>query len=418
MKKTYQFNYGKEQICLEIEESRVVDVVRPRQIKAVDDPDAEFQRALREPIGSPGLSSIVRKGEKVAVIASNFTRPSPNRMVAHLVEEIENAGVKSSDISIVFAGGLHRLMTVDEERRIIGEDIHERYRVIQHDPRDSQSHINLGKTSFGTPIEVNRFVYSCDRIVCSGFIEPSYLAGFTGGRKSILPGLASERAITINHRRLLEPGTRIGRLEGNTLHQDMEEFAERVGIDFILNQVVNDQDEMVMAVAGDFKKAHRVGVEKSREIYEIQLPREVDIVITNPGGYPYDVDLVQAKKAIIPAQEVVREGGVIILIAQCCEGWGAEKPFRDWIKRLSPQEIYQKIKTDFVVGGHGAYLSVRPIIEKKAHLIYVTSLFEDFENTFIRATNNIEEAMEIAESIVGRDSRVCLLHGARRLIPK
>jgi nickel-dependent lactate racemase len=256
-------------------------------------------------------------------------------------------------------------------------------------------------------------------VIGTGFIEPSYLSGFSGGRKLLVPGISHFRSIDLNHYLLLEQGSRIGVLDGNPLNEDLEEAARKLPFHWITYAIGGADDQVAEVISGDPFEAHRQGCEKSREIYTCQkVPAE--IVISSPGGYPYDCDLVQGKKGIIPAMETVTPRGAIIILAECEEGWGAEDTFREWLTEFSPEEVMKRVrdKSLFSLGAHGAYLFAKALIEKKARVIMVTNpeLAKDLRETFVEAVTSIDEGLAKAENYTDQNAKITVLRKARRLI--
>jgi nickel-dependent lactate racemase len=309
-------------------------------------------------------------------------------------------------------------MTQKEIRNHLGDALVDHYPVLEHDPFDESSHKEVGRTSRGVPIRVNKALFEHDVVIGTGIIEPSYLCGFSGGRKILMPGISHFKSIDLNHYLLLE-GAKAGILDGNPLSEDSEEAARRLPFHWITYAVVGAEDQVAHVISGDPFQAHRVACEKSREIYLCHgMPAE--IVVSSPGGYPYDCDLVQTKKAIIPAMEVVKSNGAIILLGQCQEGWGAEETFREWLTGFSPEEVMERVKDKehFSLGAHGAYLFAKPLIEKGARVIVVTNpeMAKDLKQTYVEAVTTFNEALETAERHTGKKSGITILKKARRLI--
>jgi nickel-dependent lactate racemase len=266
---------------------------------------------------------------------------------------------------------------------------------------------------------VNRTIFENDVVIGTGIIEPSYLCGFSGGRKLLMPGIAHFRSIDLNHYLLLEEGSKPGVLDGNPLSEDAEEAARKLPFHWITYAVVGADDQVVHIVSGDPFEAHRAGCLESGTIYACKkVP--ADIVISSPGGYPYDCDLVQGKKAIIPAVETLKPKGAVVILAECEEGWGAESTFREWLKAFSPVEVLKRVrdKSLFSLGAHGAYLFARPLVEKQARVILVTNsdLARDLKGTFLEAATSLNEGLAKAEKYTGQDAKITVLKKARRLI--
>ena len=397
-------------------EPRLKGIVRPRRVRPVSDIREAVARSLREPIGAEPLREVLRRASTALVLTVDATRPSPKALLEPIFNICDEEHVQAA---ICIAIGRHRQMREEELAAHLGKEICRRYRVIQHDPFDDEAHVDLGETRRGTPIRVNRIVFEADAVLGVGIIEPSYLCGFSGGRKLIMPGIAHHRAIDANHYHLLEPGAKIGVLDGNPVSEDALEVARKVPFHWITYAVVGPDDAVVNVVSGDPYEAHRWGCERSREIYAVQAPK-ADIIIASPGGPPYDCDLVQTKKAIVPAREMVTPGGAILIVGACPEGWGAEKTFSEWMTGMSPQEVAEKVRDRslFGLGAHGAYLLARPIVEKGVRVIFVTSrkMAKALSESFVDATDSPEEALSWAERHVGKQSTIAAVECGRRLI--
>jgi len=321
--------------------------------------------------------------------------------------------------TVCIAIGRHRKMTDDEIRAHLTEAVWQRARVIQHDPFDDAAHQDFGTTERGTPIRLNRAVLEHDVLMGVGIVEPSYLAGFSGGRKLLLPGVAHHTTIDANHYLLLDPETKIGRLAGNPLSEDATEASRKVPFHWITYAVVGPSDGPFEIVSGDPYVAHEAACERSAEIYRVPRQR-ADIVVSSAGGFPYDMDLVQTKKAIVPATECVNPGGAIILVGESIEGWGAESTFADWVRNYRPHEIVDRVRdrAQFCLGAHGANILAKPVVHSNAEVILVTNngLCKELAGTFIRPAETLEEAMGMAEDRCGHDASVLVLKNARRLI--
>ena len=314
--------------------------------------EAEVRRALMEPIVSARLSEIVKSGEKVVIVTSDITRPMPSKTVLPpVMEELLRAGARYEDITVVFALGSHRKHTEEEMRYLVGDDIYEKVRCVDSDVDRCRM---LGTTSMGTPVEIFEEVADADRVICLGNIEYHYFAGYSGGAKAIMPGVSTRAAIQANHSAMVREGAMAGALDDNPVRQDIDEVVKFVPIDFIVNVVLDEKKTIIKAVAGHYLHAHREGCRFLDRLYKVRIPEKADIVITTPGGFPKDINLNQAQKALDNAKHAVRDNGVIILLASCSEGYG-EKVFERWINTSdSPDSLIERIRTNFELGGHKA----------------------------------------------------------------
>jgi len=404
--------YGRAKLKIEVPEERLLGIVEPRRMQGTPDPAAEVARSLSEPIGTEVLTSIAGPGDKVVITAEDHTRPAPSwLMVPPILDELARAGVRDEDITVLFACGTHRAVRPEEAERLLGPEVLKRVRVLSHDCR-SPDHVFLGETSFGNKVEVDKVFAEADVRVLTGDIDLHYYAGYGGGRKSVLPGVSSLSTIRFNHAMLLHPRARMGVLEGNPVHEDMMEAAELADVDFILNVVMNAENQVVRAFAGDLKDAFFRGVELVDQIYKVPVEGKADIVVVSPGGHPHDIDLYQAYKGIHMALEVVEEGGVILALAECPEGHG-HKVFYEWMTRFkSVEEVEEEIRNNFVLGGHKAYYLMKAL--EKAHIILVSKMPPDMVRDVFRLepARDWQEGLEKAFDLAGRDASLLIMtHG-------
>lgn len=410
--------YGKKGLKFNVLREQLVDIMVQNDVPAVKDEVKEIKRALINPIGSKMVGKIVKPGETTVLIVSDRTRPTPNKMAPYLLEELATAGVKKDDITIIFGLGTHKPQTSEEKEAVLGKELLQSYNVIEHDSKDSKKLMILGRTSRGTNIEINKSVVEADRVITTGFIEPTYLAGFSGGRKSIMPGVSAYESIEQNHSLLLSPQTRLGVVKGNPMSDDMLECARKVGVDCIVNSVLDSSNELVRVVAGDLIKAWETGVDACKEVYEVNTSKAPDIVIASPGGYPFDIDLTQAKKAVVPAGNIVKERGSIILVAECKEAYGSEEKFRVFMKNYpTPEDIFEAINEKFVFGGHSAYLLARVMKEKNADIFLVSEMNREVDGTVLKPADTIEDAIRLASEKVKGRPKISVIPDGRRLIP-
>ena len=412
----YRAAYGRESLCVTIPQERVVGVLAPRPCREIADVPGAVRRSLRRPIGARPLDELVRGKGSALIVTVDNTRPSPAPLIEPVLELLARRGLTAG---VIVATGRHRRMTPRELAEHLGRRIMGCCRVGQHDPFDRRSMVRKGTTRRGTPIRVSREIFRHDLVIGCGIIEPSYLAGFSGGRKLLMPGLADHESIDNNHYYLTQPGAEIGRLRGNPVSDDALEFARKLPLHFIVYAVTGPNDEFTRIVAGDRVRAHRRGCRMSERIYRVRR-RRADIVISSPGGWPYDFDLVQGKKAVVPAAEAVNRNGAIILCAECPDGLGAEKTFLQWLKTKTPAEVVRDVQSRklFSLGAHGANILARPIVEKNAKVILVTNLdmAGRLRGTYVTAVTRLRDAWRLANLIAGERSRVLFVEKARRLI--
>ncbi len=410
----FQLRFGKRTVDCSVPRENLVAVLEPPRIPRGEAQEEIMKKALSNPIGTPPLREIVRPGEKIALITSDITRPCPSRVVLPpVLEELGEAGIGDTDITIVFALGSHRPHTEDEMRFLVGDRIYEDYRCIDHDPLDC---VNLGKTSRGTPVDIFRPVVEADRRVCVGNIEFHYFAGYSGGAKAVFPGVSTIEAIRANHRMMLEEGSRAGNNKGNPVREDLEEIGRFIKIDFTFNVILDQDKKVIHAVAGDYIGAHRAGCEKLDALGKVPIEEQADIVIVSAGGFPKDINVYQAQKALDNALWAVLRGGVVIWVASCGEGLGS-KTFSDWIKKAEkPEDLIERVKSDFELGGHKA--AAIALALKKASILMVSDLDDEVVRSFfVEPAENLERAVEKAFSLAGPRAGVIVMPAGGSTLP-
>lgn len=402
----YSFGYAKTKMDFHIDDKNFIGKLLPNRViidfKGVD----EVKRALDNPIGSKKLGDIIKKGEKVAIITSDITRPMPSKIVLPvIIDEITKVGVKDKDITIIFAVGSHRAHTEEEKRYIAGDVVYDRIKCIDS---NSMEYLHLGNTKAGTPIDICEAVAKADRRICLGNIEYHYFAGYSGGTKAIMPGVSTHAAIQSNHSFMVEEASKAGNLDTNPVRADIEEVEKYVPIDFILNVVLNEKKEIIKAVAGNHIKAHREGCKFLDSFYKIKIEEKADIVITTPGGYPKDLNLYQAQKSIDNAKHAVKKGGIMILAAACNEGLGG-KVFEEWMTGFEKSgDMIKGIKKNFQLGGHKA-AAIAMVLEN-CKIFLVSEMEPAFvRSIFMEPFSDIQSAVDQAIKELGEDSKVLLM---------
>lgn len=382
-------------------------LIEPKEKPGVLDARAEIERALKEPVGSKKLSEIVKPEHKVAIVVDDATRPAPSHlMIPPILDELNMAGVKNENITIIFGCGTHKAVKNEEAVRLLDEAVLNRVKAISHDCK-AEDLVYVGTTQkHGTKVYLNRIFAEADVKILTGDVCFHYYAGYGGGRKSVLPAVSGEETIKHNHAMLLHPNAKTGVLEGNPIHEDMVEAAKLAKVDFILNVVTNSKGEVVKAFAGDLEQAFYEGVKVVDEMYRIPVDRKADIVVVSPGGYPADINLFQAYKGVDSALEVVKRGGVIVLLAECSQGHG-NQVFYDWMVKFSDiKAVEREIKRNFVLGGHKAYYLLKAL---QNHQIILVSLMPDYYGTNIfklKTARAVNDALNEAFSIVGKNAKV------------
>lgn len=392
-----------------IPDGSVPEVLSVSDPSSKSDAVATVTAALEAPIGSPRLEDMVSPGDRVAIVASDSTRATASRVfLPIMVDRLNSLGVPDHDIQIVIALGIHRRQTVEEHQRLLGEALYRRIRPVDHDPHDTSNLIPLGRTSRGTEVAVNRTVTEADKVIITGTITPHYYAGFGGGRKSIMPGVCSAEAALRSHMLVFEPApargrnpnARLARLAGNPVHEDMLEAARMVNPCFMLNTIVS-QNGPVAAFTGDFIKAHETGCAQYIRDYSMTVAEPADLVVVSCGGYPKDLNFIQAHKAIHSAYSVARADGWIIVLAECHDGFGYPG-FIDWFRFETASEFEEHLRANYEIYGQTAY----SVFEKAlgVNIVLVSELDPaHVARMRMRPAASFEEAYQMAAKCLPHD---------------
>ena len=338
---TFSIPYDTSSVELHVSGENLAGVLtaRTEEYRPELEEAALVRQALEHPIGTPRLSQLAQGKQKITIVTSDHTRAVPSRITLPLLLEEIRRGNPQADITIFIATGLHRPTTEEEQRRMFGNKIVDQERIVINRAFQQEDFAFVSALPSGAELWVNKEVLNCDLLLCEGFIEPHFFAGFSGGRKSILPGSCNAATVNENHsyRAIASPFAAAGILKGNPIHEDMVYAARKVNTQFILNVALNSRKEIIAAFCGDLEQAHEEGVAFVRSLAQC-LPIMGDIVITSNGGYPLDQNLYQSPKAVATAQVCCREGGVIIMCCACRDGIGGEN-FQRLITYGTPEKI-------------------------------------------------------------------------------
>lgn len=339
--------FGKAGLEVELPEGPSWRVLQSRQETPLSDIDGALGDALDHPIGAPPLIDLARGKTSAALAVCDITRPAPNSVtLPPLLERLHKAGIPPEAVTIHVATGLHRPATAAEIEVIVGAAIASRYRVLNHHAKDASSHSYLGLTRGGTPVYIDRAFLAADLHITLGFIEPHLMAGFSGGRKLIVPGLAAQETIKVLHspRFMRERSACEGSIQGNALHSELLEIAAIARHDFMLDVVLTRTREIAGVFAGNATRAHAAGVDFVRDALLEKLPEPVDAVLTTGAGYPLDLTFYQTIKGVTAAQHIVKPGGRILVFGECAEGLGTAEFARQLARFSTYQEYLQQIE--------------------------------------------------------------------------
>ena len=400
--------YGKGKVSLEVEEEHLAGVLRSgiHEYRPPMGPEELVRDSLEHPVGSPRLRDLAVGKRRVTIIASDHTRPVPSRVIMpQMLAEIR-AGNPDAEITILVATGLHRSTTLAELAAKFGGDIVARERIVVHDCDDTANLVRLGTLPSGGNLVVNRLAVECDLLVSEGFIEPHFFAGFSGGRKSVLPGIASRETVMYNHNSgfIASPKARTGVLEGNPIHEDMLFAARAAKLAFIINVVIDAAHQPIFSVAGECEAAHRVGREFLAS--KCRMPAvPADIAVSTNGGYPLDQNIYQSVKGMTAAEATVKQGGVIIMFAEAADGHGGESLYRTFkdepdLERMMNAFLARRPE-DTIVDQWESQILARVLL--KARVVFVSSCDDSLvRDMHMIPAHSAAEAMEIAKSLVGR----------------
>ncbi len=405
--------YSKENINFSIDDKNLLGVIEPNPLDVPIGGRAEVARSLKNPIGAPHISEVIKPGEKVVIITSDITRPVPSYdVLPPILDELSAAGIPDSDITVVFALGSHRKHTEEEQIKLVGKEVYDRVKCIDCDPSDT---VLMGHSSVGTPYEVFTPVANADRLICVGNIEFHYFAGYSGGAKAVMPGVCNRASIQSNHSMMLEEGAETGRIEGNPVRRDIDEVANFRRVDYIVNVVLDAHKKILKSYAGHYIDAHRAGCEFLDTLYKVPIKEKADIVIVSVGGYPKDLNLYQAQKGLDNSKFAVKDGGTVILCASCKEGLG-EGCFEKWMTTFTPEERLSEIRKNFQLGGHKAAAIAK--ISQQAEVCLVSDLPEDFvKSLYITPFDSLDSALAHAFEKYGKDASVYVMPYAGSTLP-
>ncbi len=328
-----EMRYGTGTLPIEIPDKNVAKVLEISESTPLPDEDRAVREAIAHPIASQSLAEIGKGRASACIVISDITRPVPNKVILPpMLETLEQTGIPREKITILIATGIHRPNDAEELETMVGRDIMETYRIVNHFSQKPEVHAYLGRTQNGTPVHIDKTYLEADLKITTGLIEPHLMAGYSGGRKAICPGIASVETMKVMHGpELMEhPKSAVGILDGNPFHTEATEIALMAGVDFNLNVSIDKQRRITGVFAGDMVESHRVGSQFVEKHAKVTLPVAADAVVVSSAGYPLDTTFYQAIKGLLTAVEIVRQGGSILLVAACSEGIGS-KPFTDLI---------------------------------------------------------------------------------------
>jgi nickel-dependent lactate racemase len=399
--------YGTGGLDIRLPDERTT-VVEPVYHAGAADESAVLREALRSPVAGPPLSELARPGQKVAISICDGTRAQPReKMVPAVLDEL---GVPDDDVVILVATGTHRGNTDDELRAMLGDELVSRVRVVNHDARDRDSLVYLGEHGRGVPVWVNRLWVEADVRITTGFVEPHFFAGFSGGPKLVTPGLAGLDTVLVLHnaQRIGDPNATWGIIEGNPVHDDIRAAAAAAPPHFAFDVILNREQRVIEAFAGELGPMHRAACEAARALAMVEVPEPFDVVVTSNSGYPLDQNLYQAVKGMSAAAKVVKEGGLIVCAAECRDGFPGHGSYRRLLETSrSPREFLRTIAQSDHVTPDQWQVQIQANIQDHARVVMHTGHLSDDE---LRSVH-LEQTRDITETVAGEGPRasVCVL---------
>ncbi len=415
--KTYRFRYGKGELTFSLDPALVIDELRIKRFPEIPDPASAVREAIRRPIGSRPLREIVQPGQTVAFIVNDPTRVARSSVfMPILLDELNAVGVPDANMRIVFSLGVHRAMTDAEMTEEVGPAVAARVKMHNPDCFDESQFTFFGTTSRGTKVGFNKLVTEVDHIVCTGSIVHHFFAGFGGGRKAMLPGVAAYESIRHNHSMMFDPNAVIARLDGNPVYLDQIEAVEMCRPSFLLNVVLDEEKRFLKVFAGDYIKAHLEACGFVNQVYGAEIKREADLVIASCGGYPKDINVYQLQKTMDNAWCAVREGGVVVIVGECCEGSGSGRYEQLMRECRTPERVEAALRAKFEIGAHKAYAVTR--LMKKAEFILVSGMDPELSRMLLfTPAQTIEQALALAYKKLGSQPRITLMPMAALTVP-
>lgn len=404
--------YKRETISVEIPDDRILKIVEPNDVPTVDE-SLVIKNGLENSVGKYSFESFLNGCEELLVIVNDGTRPTPTARVLKYIHPV----LKKIKVKFIIATGVHRAAN-DEEFKFIFGDLYDYYKdnITSHDARNDEM-VHLGISSNGTEMNINKLVTEYEKVMIIGSVEPHYFAGFTGGRKSFLPGVSSFKTIEMNHKHALHPDAHALKLEGNPVHEDMLDALKSLTCEVFSIQAVLDKKHKIYGLtSGDINESFFQAIDKAEEIFVADIPGKADIVIS-VAGYPMDVDLYQSQKALDNGKLALKDGGILIMVASCREGLGEEAFYELLSSSDKPEDVLSKIKENYVLGYHkaGKMAEVNLWADVRAF-----SDLEDelWEKIFIKPVHDLQ--VEITEALLekGSDAKIIILTDGSMTVPK
>jgi len=412
--------YGSTGLTVQLPDDAEIDIIRSRYKAGYEDQRAAVHRALISPVSAPPLSKVVKPKTKVGIVVSDVTRPVPYKYI--IPEILQEVSALPNDIWIFIATGTHRKTSEEELKKMLGEEVLRTYRIVQNNASARGLHSFVGTTKRRNHIYIHRDFLRCDVKILTGFIEPHFFAGFSGGGKAVMPGLASLETILNNHspHNIDSPRAGWGITRGNPVWEDIQEAARLVGPTFLINVTLNRNREITGVFAGDFMEAYDRGCAAAMEIAMPPARRLYDIVITSNAGYPLDLNMYQSVKGMSAACLIVRDGGSIIVAAECRDGIPDTGMYQELLMNAkSPDSLLKKLHSEGFRCQDMWEAQIHARICKKADVYFYSDNLKDDDITgaFMTPCSSVEETIESLLKKYGKETSICVLPEGPLTIP-
>jgi lactate racemase len=418
-----RLDYGKTGLEVELPDDTLVSVVEPKHLAGVSEPSEAIRFALKSPIGVPSLNTFVQPGCKIGIIFNDITRPTPDHIIIPVIlGELEAAGADRDQITLFNATGTHRANTVEELRIMLGNNVIDNYRIVQNDAYAKGSHVQVGTTSSGNEVWIHKEFMEANVRILTGFVEPHFFAGFSGGGKAVMPGLALLETIMRNHNadNIDHPKATWGITHGNPIWEEIHEAVAFTHPTFLVNVTLNRMKEITGVFAGDWEQAHAQGCTFVKETAMVEVDQPFDIVITSNSGYPLDLNLYQAVKGMSAASQIVKKDGSIIIAAECWDGIPSGSHYSKLLHEAkSIRQLLETIRNPDFKMCDMWQTQIQALISQKAD-IYVFSKGLDsnaISEAMLQPCDSIETTVEVLRQKYGPDTRICVLPEGPQTIP-
>jgi len=409
-----KIDYGKNGLWIEVPDKNLAKILSMKKSIPIENPTIQVKNALANPIGSKPLSEIARGKKSACIVICDITRPVPNKiLLPPILVTLEENGIDRENITILIATGIHRPNLGDELIYLVGEEISSSYKIVNHYAKEKTSHTYLGKTSRGTEVLIDSIYINAELKITTGFIEPHLMAGFSGGRKLICPGICNLDTVKVMHspKILEQPNAREGVIQGNPFHEESLEIAKMVGMDFIVNVALNETKQITGIFAGDIEKAHDRGVAFVRDQVGDAVPEPVDIVITTAAGFPLDATFYQSIKGLTAALPIVKQGGTIMLAAECQEGLGSPE-FSQLVRETTDIDLFMQniYRDDYFVIDQWQFEEFAKALRKVDVYLYSQGVAkEDRDRMLTTSIHSVEEGIAMALEQHGESAKIAVI---------